>query len=130
MIVDVADNFVSYLEFDLRALHLSPDMGDYIKPSVRPLSSRSLAFSLPPGVQASEVQRAIESEGPDWLETVDITDLFTHEEEGTSYRAVTFAIRYRNDKSEHSTEDLNTTTEHLATAVLSKLSARGVQQRA
>jgi len=118
-----------YLELDLGRLRLSADMGDFELPSLRPLSSRSLAFSLPPRVEAGEVAAAMKRAGPDWLEAVEITDLFAFEADGLEMRAITFALRFRNDESERSTEVLNAATESLAAAVVKALGARGVAQR-
>ena len=118
-----------YLELDLSALELRAEMGTFSPPSLRPLSTRSLAFSLPPQVQASEVLAVMMAVAPDWLEAIDITDLFIHQEDDQSMRALTFAIRYRNDESERSTEMLNQTTERLADAVISALGSRGLAQR-
>jgi phenylalanyl-tRNA synthetase beta subunit len=118
-----------YLELDLSALGLRSDMGTYQPPSLRPLSTRSLAFSLAPQVRAAEVLAVMMSVAPDWLESIDITDQFIHQEEGQPMRALTFAIRYRNDDSERSTEVLNQATEGLAEAVISALGSRGLTQR-
>jgi phenylalanyl-tRNA synthetase beta chain len=118
-----------YLELDLKRLNLAADMGAFVPPSLRPLSTRSLAFSLAPRIQAAEVLAVMQAAGPEWLEAIDITDLFAFEEEGVEMRAITFALRFRNDESELSTEMLNATTEELATAVLEALGDRGVAQR-
>ena len=118
-----------YLELDLGPLDLNADIGRFRLPSARPLSSRSLAFSLPPRVQASEVSDLLKRTGEEWLDAVDITDLFEHESEGQTFRAVTFILRYRNDESERSTDQLNAETERLARAVVDTLGSRGVSQR-
>jgi phenylalanyl-tRNA synthetase beta subunit len=80
-------------------------------------------------VQASEVSDLLKRTGAEWLDAVDITDLFEHESEGQTFRAVTFILRYRNDESERSTDQLNAETERLARAVVDTLGSRGVSQR-
>ncbi len=72
----------------------------------------------------------LESAGPDWLEAVDITDLFAHVDDDQPMRAVTFALRFRNDESDRSTEFINAETERLSATVIDALGSHGVRQRA
>jgi len=119
-----------YLELDIARLGQSVHIENYIEPSARPLSTRMLAFSLPARVEAGRVKALLESAGPDWLEAVDITDLFAHVDDDQPMRAVTFALRFRNDESDRSTEFINAETERLSATVIDALGSHGVRQRA
>ena len=118
-----------YFELELHQLNQQSGFNSFVAPSARPLSTRSLAFSLPPHVEASDVLETLEQHGPNWLENIQITDLFEHQEENVSMRAITFVLHYRNDESERTTDELNAETERLAERVLETLRSKGVSQR-
>ena len=80
-------------------------------------------------MEASDVLETLEQHGPNWLENIQITDLFEHQEEDVSMRAITFVLHYRNDESERTTDELNAETERLAERVLATLRSKGVRQR-
>ena len=97
-------------------------------PSVHPIL-RSLAFSLPGRVEAGDVQRVLSRGGPDWLESVTISDVFETEEQGTPVRAVTFALCFSQEDATRSADEVNAQCEALASAVVSTFGDRGVAQR-
>ena len=68
-------------------------------------------------MEASDVLDTLEQHGPDWLEQVQVTDLFEHREDDIAMRAITFVLHYRNDESERTTDELNAETERLAEQV-------------
>ena len=119
-----------YMEIDRDAL-LSPEKDSrYQERSIHQPILRSLAFSLPPTLTAGEVIDVLESSGPDWLEQVDIVDLFAHEENGVAMRAVTFALRYSNEEGNRSADEVNQASESLITIIEERLGHRGVKLRA
>ena len=119
-----------YLEIDRTALEAEPVLIRYAERSMHQPIMRSLAFSLPPRVTAGEVVGLMMSEGPGWLEQVDIVDLFAHDENGTPMRAVTFSLRYGNDNGDRSADSVNQASEALIAAVESTLGPKGVKLRA
>jgi phenylalanyl-tRNA synthetase beta chain len=119
-----------YMELSRDALLTAAQSSRYSERSAHQPILRSLAFSLPPRVEAAEVTKIMKSEGPDWLEAVDIVDLFHHEESGVPMRAITFALRYSNNEGDRSAESVNQVSEALIAAILDALGDRGVTLRA
>ena len=119
-----------YLEIDRTALEAEPVVKRYAERSMHQPIMRSLAFSLPPRVTAGEVVSLMMTEGPGWLEQVDIVDLFAHDENGTPMRAVTFSLRYGNEDGDRSADSVNQASEALIAAVESNLGPKGVKLRA
>lgn len=119
-----------YMEIARDALTAAAQHTRYEERSSQQPILRSLAFSLPPRVNASEVIDVMRSKGPSWLEAVDIVDLFHHEEDGVARRAVTFALRYGNDDGDRSAEQVNQASEELIKAIAESLGERGVTLRA
>jgi phenylalanyl-tRNA synthetase beta chain len=119
-----------YMEIDRDALLSIQKDNRYRERSVHQPILRSLAFSLPPNLTAGEVIDVLESSGPDWLEQVDIVDLFAHEEDGVAMRAVTFALRYSNEEGNRSADEVNQASESLIAIVDDRLGKRGVKLRA
>jgi phenylalanyl-tRNA synthetase beta subunit len=118
------------MELSRDALLTAAQSSRYSERSAHQPILRSLAFSLPPRVEAAEVTKIMKSEGPDWLEAVDIVDLFHHEESGVPMRAITFALRYSNNEGDRSAESVNQVSEALIAAILDALGDRGVTLRA
>lgn len=119
----------AYLELDLDALDVPERRADVKEPPPRPPSVRSLAFSLPHGVEAGAVVACLRTNGPEWLAGVAVTDLYAHELDGVPVRTITCVLSYRNDDAALSVETLNTTTEVLAAAVEATLGGAGVKLR-
>jgi phenylalanyl-tRNA synthetase beta chain len=118
-----------YLELDAEALRLGDGTPEFELPPPRPPSVRMLAFTLPHRVEAGEVVRVLEREGPFWLAEVSIVESYRHEEAGRPVRTVTFALAYRNDQTEHGVEELNQVTADLVAAVEASVGERGVHLR-
>ena len=119
-----------YMEIDREALLQTLAPARYQERSAHQPILRSLAFSLPPRVQAQDVIDILKANGPEWLEAVDIVDLFHHEEDGIAKRAVTFALRYGNNEGDRSADSVNQTSEALISAVIESLGPQGVALRA
>lgn len=105
-----------YLEIEADALlGTAGHRPDYVEPSNLHPVVRSLAFGLPPGVEAGAVAATLAEAGPSWLREVAITDLFLP---GEGLRAVTFELRYANtDGAGRSAEEVNAATEAMVRAV-------------
>jgi phenylalanyl-tRNA synthetase beta chain len=119
-----------YMEIDREALKTTSTRTRYAERSVHQPIMRSLAFSLPTKITAGEVAETLRTHGPDWLEAVDIVDLFKHEEDGSPMRAITFALRYSNAQGDRSAEAVNAASEALISAIESAFGAQGVKLRA
>jgi phenylalanyl-tRNA synthetase beta chain len=119
-----------YMELERDALLTQPTQIRYTERSVHQPIMRSLAFSLPTKVTAGEVSDFLLERGPQWLETVDIVDLFDHEEDGRPMRAITFALRYGNAQGDRSADAVNQASEALIEAIQEAFGPRGVSLRA
>ena len=72
----------------------------------------------------------MKANGPTWLDSIEIVDLFNHEENGAPKRAITFALQYSNHDGNRSADSVNQTSETLIQAVIDGLGERGVVLRA
>lgn len=98
-------------------------------PSSQPID-RSLAFTLPPRVEAGAVARTLQHAGPDWLDHVDMVDLYAHDEDGIPVRTITYALRFGTDDQARTADEVNTLLEDLIGAVEGAWGSRGVKLRA
>jgi phenylalanyl-tRNA synthetase beta chain len=118
-----------YLEIDRAALDADPTLAPYAeRPPHQPLA-RNLAFTLPLRVHAQAVADTMTKAAPDWLNAIDMVDLFRHEEEGTPVRTVTFALHFTNDTGTRTADEVNEICEALIAAVESAPDNRGVKLR-
>lgn len=120
---------VYYLELEADGLRPAARPAGFVPPPVRPPSMRMLAFTLPPRVSAGEVVACLRAAGPAWLADASVVDSYEHEDGGQPVRTLTFALAYRNERSEHTVEELNAVTEDLVRAVEQRLGPRGVRLR-
>jgi len=118
-----------YLEISNAALETPGVRTAFQEPSEHHPIMRNLAFTLPDRVQAGDVVALMEASGPSFLEHVDITDLFQHEEDGQPVRTVTFALVYTSDDAPRTAEEVNRASEYLVETVEAKLGERGVKLR-
>ena len=119
-----------YMEVERSALLKRVSVTRYQERSPHQPIIRSLAFSLPPRVQAQDVIDVMKANGPEWLESIEIVDLFNHEEDGIAKRAITFSLQYSNREGDRSAESVNQTSETLIQAVVHRLGEHGVALRA
>ena len=119
-----------YMELDRDALLSAAVQTRYVERSVHQPILRSLAFSLPAKVTAGQVVDVLNSDGPEWLDAVEIVDLFEHDADGKPMRAITFALRFSNDAGDRSADAVNQACETLIGAVDSALGPLGVTLRA
>jgi phenylalanyl-tRNA synthetase beta chain len=115
-----------YLELRLSGL-LPASVPPVRIPGARPYSRRSLAFSLPHGVEAQAVAQVIRQSGHSRLVAVDIVDLFEFQQEGATLRSITFSLAYENEDGSLKIEELNAATEELVAVVEERVI--GVKQR-
>jgi phenylalanyl-tRNA synthetase beta chain len=119
-----------YLELDLAALEQPGRVVPFVEPSRFNPAIRNLAFTLPHRVEAGEVVAQMRAAGPDWLRSVEIVDLYEHEEGGAPVRTFTYALTWLDEGVDRSAEEINAASEGLIAAVLASLGARGVRLRA
>jgi phenylalanyl-tRNA synthetase beta chain len=120
-----------YLELDAEAILAEGARPVYTEPpEVQPLV-RSVAFELPPRVDAGDVAAWLHASGPDWLERVRIVDCFVPAAVPgqAPLRSVTFELHYANPEARRTAEEVNAATEATVRAVLDQFGPRGVRQR-
>ncbi|MCB9760592.1 MAG: phenylalanine--tRNA ligase subunit beta [Alphaproteobacteria bacterium] len=117
-----------YLELDAEAVLSEGTRPAFEEPPVLHPIARSLAFSLPGRVQAGDVAATMRAAAPDWLRSLDITDLFIPEDEAV--RAVTFSLSFHNaPDAERSADEVNHVLGVLVDAVARRFGEAGVVQR-
>lgn len=119
-----------YLELDLSALLQPGRRPPFVEPSPLQPIDRGLAFTLPHRFPAGDVAELLRSSGPDWLQRVDMTDLFPHEEEGRPVRTVTYALRFAQAAPARTAEEINAVLSALIQAVTARFGPEGVRLRA
>jgi phenylalanyl-tRNA synthetase beta chain len=119
-----------YFEISRSAVEGPKQSTRYKERSVQQPIVRSLAFSLPPQVQAGDIANAMKNSGPNWINSIDIVDLFEHEEDGVAKRAVTFSIVYSNEDGNRSAEEVNQASTGLIGSVEKEYGPQGVTLRA
>lgn len=119
-----------YLELQAASL-LAPVVTSprFVAPPERQPVERDLAFTLPDRVTAGEVADHLQASGPVWLDKVEITDLFEHEQDGRPVRTVTFRATYAPRDRQLTAEEINQASEMLVKAVLARFGERGVKLR-
>ncbi|MCK6520143.1 phenylalanine--tRNA ligase subunit beta [Myxococcota bacterium] len=121
-----------YLELDETALlSATPQAPRFEEPPELHPIDRSLAFSLPPQVEAGSVSEALRAAGPPSLIRVAIVDLFEHDEGGVPTRTFTYALTFQTTKGQAlSADEVNAACEAMIAAVEGgALGARGVRLR-
>ena len=119
-----------YLEVSRSALEGAKQSVRYSERSVQQPIVRSLAFSLPPKVQAGEIASSMKKFGPNWINSISIVDLFEHEEDGIAKRAVTFSIVYGNEDGNRSADEVNQASTELIGSIEREYGPLGVTLRA
>ncbi len=115
-----------YLEIGADSVRSEGVRPPFVEPPRTQAIVRNLAFSLPRGVEATDVAAWLHASGPEWLRRVRIQDLF--ELEG-GVRSITFELSYANPHAERTAEQVNAATEALVTAVHEHFGPRGVALR-
>lgn len=118
-----------YLELDVASLERPGRVTPFVEPSRFNPSTRSLAFTLPRRVEAGEVVAQMRAAGPSWLRSVEIVDLYEHEEQGEPVRTFTYALTWLDEGVERTSDEINAASEGLIRAVLAALGDRGVRLR-
>jgi phenylalanyl-tRNA synthetase beta subunit len=119
-----------YFEISRSALEGTKSSVRYSERSVQQPIVRSLAFSLPPKVQAGDIAAWMKKSGPNWINSISIVDLFEHEEDGIAKRAVTFSIVYGNEDGSRSAEEVNQVSTDLIGSIEQEYGSLGVTLRA
>ena len=114
-----------YMELDQDVLHQSSRGTSYALPPVHQPLTRTIAFSLPTQLQASEVQSTLASVGA----TVSIVDLFVFEDALGSQRGITFELTFPNPDGSLTAEVCNQRLQSAMDAVLLAYSTAGVRHR-
>ncbi len=114
-----------YFELDQSVLRKDAKSVAYQLPSVHQPLTRTVAFSLPGQVQASEIQETLATVGA----SVSVVDLFKFEDDAGPQRAITFELVFSNDSGTLTAEACNQQLQSAMDTVLTKFSDRGVQHR-
>ena len=114
-----------YMELDQDVLHQSAHGTSYALPPVHHPLTRTIAFSLPNQLQASEVQSTLATVGA----SVSIVDLFAFDDELGAQRAITFELVFPNPDGSLTAEVCNQRLQAAMDAVLSSYSDAGVRHR-
>ena len=114
-----------YMELDQDVLRQSARGTSYALPPVHHPLTRTIAFSLPNQLQASEVQSTLASVGA----TVSIVDLFVFEDELGSQRGITFELVFQNPDGSLTADVCNQRLQAAMDAVLTRFSDAGVRHR-
>ena len=116
-----------YFEIDQSVLHQQSRKIAYVLPPVHQPLTRTIAFSLPNQLMASEIQDALASIEAEVK--VSIVDLFTFENEQGAQRAITFEMVFANPDGTLSAEACNEQLQQAMDTVLSQYGDQGVQHR-
>ena len=114
-----------YLELDADALLQRVAAAAYVEPPSKHPIERSLAFTLPHGVEAGAVADILAHEGPSWLDRVQIVDLYAHD----GLRTFTYELRFSHGDAERTADEVNAACEALIAAVESGMASQGVVLR-
>lgn len=114
-----------YMELDQDVLRQSARGTSYALPPVHHPLTRTIAFSLPNQLQASEVQSTLASVGA----TVSIVDLFVFDDELGAQRAITFELVFQNPDGSLTADVCNQRLQAAMDAVLTRFSDAGVRHR-
>lgn len=118
-----------YLELEVSALESKSIIHKYKEPEVRMPSARSLAFTMPFGIEAEEVLHIIKQTPNERILSVDVVDEYLHEENNNLQRTLTFEVLWSNDEHILTAEELNEATDKLRQSVEDVLGPRGVHLR-
>ncbi|MGC6510489.1 MAG: phenylalanine--tRNA ligase beta subunit-related protein [Myxococcota bacterium] len=114
-----------YFEIELDALLQAPEGQRYTLPPIHQPLVRTLAFALPPRIEADAVGHLLGQEGA----SVSIVDEFCYEDSDRMMRAITFELSYPNSNGNLSTETVNASLQTLIQLVETNLGEQGVHQR-
>jgi phenylalanyl-tRNA synthetase beta chain len=118
-----------YFELALNRICTLPEAAVPL-PGARPYSVRSLAFTLPHGVEGAKVLAVLRVHAHPALVKAEITDVYVHEQDGKPVRTLTFVLSYQNEDASLTAEAINAATEALIPAVHTTLGGLGVRLRA
>ena len=110
-----------YFEIELDALLDQPDGQRYTLPPIHQPLVRTLAFALPPRIEADAVGHLLGQEGA----SVSIVDEFCYEDSDRMMRAITFELSYPNPNGNLSTDTVNTSLQTLIQLVETNLGEQG-----
>lgn len=115
-----------YFELNAEALLAPGNRPPYAEPPVEQPMDRTLAFSLPMRVEAESISAWLHASGPEWLQSVEILDLYSYDDEGAPRRAVTYGLRFTAGRG---ADDVNDLLDQLIAAVIEQFGSAGVTQR-
>jgi len=113
-----------YFELEVEVLLVPPGPRVYTEPPSRQAIVRNVAYAIPRGITAAEVQDVLASAAPPFLREIRIVDLF----ELPDARAITFEIEFLSEEALRG-ETINAVTEAMMAAVQERFGER-VQLRA
>jgi phenylalanyl-tRNA synthetase beta chain len=116
-----------YLEIDTTALLGEGTRPPYVEPGTTQPVVRSLAFTLPRGVESGAVAAFLHASGPAELGTVRVVDRYDH---GDGDHTLTFELVFdTTEERSVSADEVNTVAEQLIEAVREQFGDQGVRLR-
>jgi phenylalanyl-tRNA synthetase beta chain len=114
-----------YLEIEESALCHIPEQHRYQVPSIYQPLKRTLAFALPPKIEAQNISELLGAFGAQ----VSVVDEFCYTEEGINMRALTFELITANPAGDITADLVNQQLQELIQSVHQQLGSLGVHQR-
>jgi phenylalanyl-tRNA synthetase beta chain len=118
-----------YFEIDAKALLGPGKRPVYVEPPSYHPVIRSLAFTLPHGIAAGEIERCMSAAAPPSLSSVQIVDEYRHEGAGAELRTITYELTFANPDFSITAEEVNGVAEQLIEEVHREFGGRDVKLR-
>lgn len=118
-----------YLELDLEAWSVRTErvLGERFKED--PAVERMLDFVTPRAVSNDQVAETLREAAPEWLRSVEVSDVFLPDRADPTRRSVTYLLRFDSEPPRPA-EDTNQVLDQLVQAVTKRFGTEGVQLRA
>ncbi|MFH0244586.1 phenylalanine--tRNA ligase beta subunit-related protein [Streptomyces sp. HK10] len=117
-----------YLEFDLGAWSVRSDRGPRAPFREDPAVEKMLDFVLPRPVPSEAVLAVMREAAPDWLRSIEVTDVFLPDPADTTRRSVTYLLRFDSEPARPA-EKFGDVLDLLVGAVTDRFGPDGVHLR-
>ena len=118
------DQPVYFAELDIDVLRQALPERQVYRPVPRyPSVTRDLAVVLPQDILAAEIMKVVEAARPQYLRSVRIIDVFTHDSLGAGRKSVAFSMTFQADDRTLKDEDITTSVDGVVAALKKDLQA-------